>query len=202
MTAILDPLSRERLGELLAAMQDVQVVIVGDAMLDRYLFGDSERISPEAPVPVISVDEERAVPGGAANVAANVVAAGARAMLVAARGDDDAAASLVEALGSLGIDAGGLLVVPGRPTTTKTRIVARGQQVVRIDREVTTALPDRFRDDLLAFAHRAIDQADVLIIEDYDKGVIDAAMAQAMVAAGRAAGIPVIVDPKERHCFE
>jgi D-beta-D-heptose 7-phosphate kinase/D-beta-D-heptose 1-phosphate adenosyltransferase len=170
-------------------------------MLDRYLVGDVERISPEAPVPVVTVADERVVPGGAANVAANVAALGAEVRLIGAIGDDPAGAALREALQSLGISPAGLITVPGRPTTTKTRIVARGQQIVRIDREVTNPLPDRFRDALLTAAHSAISHAQVLLIEDYDKGAIDATMAGELVAAGRAASRPVVVDPKIRNFF-
>jgi len=182
-------------------MRQARITIVGDVMLDRYLMGDAERISPEAPVPVITVQEERVVPGGAANVAANVAAVGAHVHLIGTIGDDGAGTALCDALDSLGISPAGLIVVPGRPTTTKTRIVARGQQVVRIDREVTNPLPDRLRDALLTAVHAALPRTDVLLIEDYDKGAIDAAMAGELVAAGRSAGTPVVVDPKVRNFF-
>lgn len=182
-------------------MREARVAIVGDIMLDRYLEGDAERISPEAPVPVVTVADERVVPGGAANVAANVAALGASVQLIGTVGDDGAAVALRAALEALGIGTSGLLPVPGRPTTTKTRIVARGQQVVRIDREVTNALPDRVRDDVLAMAHAAVLTSDVLLLEDYDKGTIDAAMAGDLVAAARAGAIPVVVDPKIRNFF-
>lgn len=202
MTAILHPLTRERTAALLDAMRQVRVVVVGDAMLDRYLLGEVDRVSPEAPVPIVTVDEERAVPGGAANVAANVAAIGAACQLVAITGDDLAGDTLREALTALGIPTNGLLAVAGRPTTTKTRIVARGQQIVRIDLEVANPLPERHREDLLAATQRALADADVLIIEDYDKGVIDAAFAQTTVAMARDAGIPVVVDPKQRQFFD
>lgn len=202
MTATLQPLTRERTAELLDAMRQVRVVVAGDAMLDRYLLGDSERVSPEAPVPIVTVDEERAVPGGAANVAANVAAIGAACHLVAIVGEDVAGEALREALTALGIPTTGLLAVAGRPTTTKTRIVARGQQIVRIDLEVTNPLPQRNRDELVAALQQALVDADVLIIEDYDKGVVDAAFAQTTVASARDAGIPVVVDPKQRQFFD
>jgi D-glycero-beta-D-manno-heptose-7-phosphate kinase len=201
MTTALHPVTRSRAKDLLARMKQLRIAIIGDVMLDRYLVGDAGRISPEAPVPVVSVADEHVVPGGAANAAANVAALGAEVELIGVVGDDGAATALNEALHSLGISPGGLITVPGRPTTTKTRIVARGQQVVRIDREVTNPLPDRFRDALLAAAHAAITRAHVLLIEDYDKGAIDAAIAGDLVAAGRARGIPVVVDPKIRNFF-
>lgn len=201
MTATLQPVSRPRTEQLLQQMRGARVAVVGDVMLDRYLTGDAERISPEAPVPVVMVAEEGVVPGGAANAAANVAALGARALLVGTIGDDADGTALLEALHALGLAATGLIAVPGRPTTTKTRIVARGQQVVRIDREVGNPLPDRMRDALLAAAHAAIGDADALLIADYDKGALDPDIAGDLVAAARARGMPVVVDPKVRHFF-
>ncbi len=201
MTATLHPVLRVRAQELLGRMRTARVTIVGDVMLDRYLIGDAERISPEAPVPVVTVDEERVVPGGAANVAANVAALGAHVDLIGTIGDDGAGTALAEALKSLGISSTGLITVPGRPTITKTRIIARNQQVVRIDREVTNPLPDPVRDAIRAAAHASILRGHVLLIEDYDKGTLDATMAGDLVAAGRTQGIPVVVDPKMRNFF-
>ena len=201
MTDTLHPVTRPRAEELLARMRTAHVTIVGDVMLDRYLIGDAERISPEAPVPVVTVDDERVVPGGGANVAANVAALGAHVDLIGTIGDDDPGTALRDALEALGISPASLITVPGRPTITKTRIIARNQQVVRIDREVTNPLPDRFRDAMLAAAHASISRAQALLIEDYDKGALDAAVAGDLVAAGRARNIPVVVDPKIRNFF-
>lgn len=201
MSATLSPVPHVRVTQLLERMRKTRIAVVGDVMLDRYLVGDAERISPEAPVPVVTVDDEQVVPGGAANVAVNVAAIGGNPRLVGAIGDDAAGDALREALSALEISPAGLITVPGRPTTSKTRIVARGQQVVRIDREVTNPLADRFRDALVAAAHAVIADADVLLIEDYDKGTIDAAMAGELVAAGRSRGIPVVVDPKLHNFF-
>lgn len=196
MSIILSSLSRARTVALLDRMRTVRVGIVGDVMLDRYLVGDVERISPEAPVPVVIVQEERSVAGGAANVAANVLALGGRPSLVGVIGDDASGDALQEALTALGIDTAGLIRVSGRPTTTKTRILARGQQVVRIDREVTNALPERFREQVANAAARLVDACDVLVISDYAKGVLDAELATRCISAARLKGIPVVVDPK------
>jgi rfaE bifunctional protein kinase chain/domain len=201
MTATLQPVPRRRAEQLLERMRKARVAVIGDVMLDRYLVGDAERLSPEAPVPVIAVESESTMPGGAANVAVNVAATGATPRLVGIIGDDDAGATLREALASRDISPAGMITVPGRPTTSKTRIVARGQQVVRIDREVTNILGDRVRDAFLTAAHAVIADADVVLIEDYDKGAVDAAMAGELVAAGRSRRIPVVVDPKLRNFF-
>ena len=195
------PVSPDRARELCGRIGATRIAVIGDIMLDRYLMGDADRISPEAPVPVVMVDDERVVPGGAANVAANVRAAGGTALLVGATGDDVDAAYLREALHAIAIATDGIIAVGGRPTTTKTRLMARGQQVVRIDREVTNPLGGRFRQLFLAAALAAIDTADVLLLEDYDKGTIDAASAGELVAAARARRIPIVVDPKIRNFF-
>ncbi len=201
MTVVIEPVSPSRAADLIAAMGTVRVAVVGDVMLDRYLLGDAERISPEAPVPVVTVEHEQAAPGGAANVASNISAAGAKPALVGIIGDDDAGAALLEALRAAAIPVDGLVTVPGRPTTSKTRIIARGQQVVRIDREITNTPAARFRDLVLSAALSAIGTADVLLIEDYDKGCLDVAMAGELIAAARSRAIPVVVDPKQRHFF-
>jgi D-beta-D-heptose 7-phosphate kinase/D-beta-D-heptose 1-phosphate adenosyltransferase len=202
MSTALPPIPYERLTDLLDRMGGVRAAIVGDVMLDRYLLGDVERISPEAPVPVLTVEEERDAPGGAANVAANAAAMGAEVHLVGVVGDDAAGATLRELLEGYETGTDGIVEVAGRPTTTKTRIIARGQQVVRIDREVDNPLADRTRDAVVEAAHRAIAASDVLILEDYDKGVFDAPLLADLIAAARARQIPVVADPKERHFFD
>lgn len=202
MSAPLKPPTRTRVEELLDAMTEVRAAVVGDLMLDRYLLGDVDRISPEAPVPVLTVDQEWATAGGAANVAANVAAIGGEALLVGIVGDDDAAPLLVDALRGYGIATDGIVTVAGRPTTTKTRIIARGQQVVRIDREVANPLSGRHRDALRELAMAAVRDADVLLLEDYDKGVLDGPMIVDLIAAANQRDIPVVADPKERHFFE
>ena len=123
---------RERVGALVEAMRHRRIVVVGDAMLDIYLLGDVERISPEAPVPVVTVHERRYALGGAANVAANAAAIGADVTLVAAVGDDQRGEQLRTELAAAGIRDEGVLTVSDRPTTSKTRVVARSQQLVRI----------------------------------------------------------------------
>ena len=202
MTDTLPSFTRDRLAQLLTGMRGIHALVVGDVMLDRYLIGDADRVSPEAPVPVVTVEEELALPGGAANVAANTVASGGSCTVIGVVGDDAAGSALRDSLTARGISAAHLLTVAGRPTTTKTRIVARGQQVVRIDLEVTNPLPARPRDEVLAVALESLESADVVMIADYEKGVLDAAVASALIAAARRRGIPVVVDPKQRHFFD
>ena len=183
-------LSRARLTELLTRMRGRQVVVVGDAMLDRYLIGDIERISPEAPVPVVSVTERRLALGGAANVAANVAALGGRVQLVAVIGADPEGEALRAELVRHGIDDRFLLTVPHRPTTSKTRVVARGQQVVRIDEEEAHALDPEVAQRLAALAAEAVAAAEAVLFEDYDKGALDPGLISAAMGAAERAVAP------------
>jgi D-beta-D-heptose 7-phosphate kinase/D-beta-D-heptose 1-phosphate adenosyltransferase len=195
-----DLIARARLDELVARAAGLRIAIVGDAMLDVYLRGDVERISPEAPVPVVRVRERREALGGAANVAQNVLALGARCELVAAVGDDAAGRGLRAELAGRGADARGLVTI-ARATTTKTRILARAQQLLRFDEEDDTDLAGAEAEALLAAVRRAVADADALVFEDYNKGVLVPAVIEAGIAAARARSIPAIVDPKYRHFF-
>jgi rfaE bifunctional protein kinase chain/domain len=193
-------ISRSRLESLLSGAKGRHVAILGDAMLDVYLKGDADRVSPEAPVPVVRVRERKLALGGAANVAQNVVATGARADLVAAVGNDGPAGELRALLRGLGADSGGLVEV-ARPTTTKTRVVARGQQMVRIDEEVDDDLPANEIDKIGKSAERAIAMADALVLEDYNKGVLVAPLIERAITAASKKKIPIVVDPKYRNFF-
>ena len=193
-------LSRERLTSLLQAAASRRVAVVGDAMLDVYLRGDVERISPEAPVPVVRVREHRYALGGAGNVAQNVCAVGARCDLVAAVGDDRGGERLRNMLSAINASLDSLVVVD-RPTTTKTRIVARSQQLVRVDEEEDTDLEGDEVERLLAAVQDAVASADALVLEDYNKGVLVARVIDVAMQAARARGIPIVVDPKYRNFF-
>ena len=195
--------SRARLVNLLEAISATppRIAVVGDAMLDLYLKGDVDRISPEAPVPVVRVRERRYALGGAANVTQNVLAVGARCELVAAVGRDSAGTQLRAMLAERGAEPQGL-VDCDRPTTTKTRVVARNQQVVRVDEEVDADFTGDEVTQLLAAVLRAVQAADALILQDYNKGVLVPQIIRAAIAAAQAKGIPVVVDPKFRNFFE
>lgn len=194
-------ISRVRLEELLDAASRTRIVAVGDAMLDEYLVGDAERISPEAPVPVVRVRERRYALGGAANVAQNVVATGAECVLVAAIGTDAAGEQLSGMLEEIGVPKRGLLSV-SRPTTRKTRVVARSQQLVRIDDESDADLGPSEADNIAKLIATAIEDAGALILEDYNKGVLVPSVIRRAMETARARKIPIIVDPKYRNFFE
>jgi D-beta-D-heptose 7-phosphate kinase/D-beta-D-heptose 1-phosphate adenosyltransferase len=191
-----------RLTTLLDAMRGRRIVVIGDCMLDRYLVGDTERISPEAPVPVVSVTERRLALGGAANVAANVAALGGQAALVGVLGADRDGEALSALISAAGIGGDGLLALEDRPTTTKTRVVARGQQVVRIDEETDQPLDAAALAEITRLATAAIATADAVVFEDYDKGLLAPTLIQAAMAAARSRKVPVVVDPKFQSFFE
>jgi len=174
----------------------VRLLVVGDLVLDEYVWGDVERVSPEAPVPVVHVREETVVLGGAANVARNVVALGGSASFCAVVGEDAAGRRAADLIKHLGIDAGGLLVAPGRLTTRKTRVVARLQQVVRFDRETVEPPPAALGRRLLGAIERQLLACNGVVLEDYGKGVLSKPVVGGAMRRFLAAGIPVVVDPK------
>ncbi len=193
-------ITRDRLVALLEAAKERRVAVVGDAMVDIYLRGDVDRISPEAPVPVVRVRERKFALGGAANVAQNVTAVGARCDLVAAVGADGGGVRLRGMLAEIAADCGSLVEV-GRPTTTKTRIVARAQQVVRVDEEDDTDLDGEEVKRLIDAVGDAVAVADALVLEDYNKGVLVPRVIQEAIRIARQRDIPIVVDPKYRNFF-
>lgn len=195
-------LTRDRLTQLIGRMRASRVVVVGDIMLDRYLVGDTERLSPEAPVPVVTVRERHAALGGAANVAANVSALGARCFLVGTVGDDTDGATIRQELAVARLEDRFVISVAGRPTTSKTRIIARSQQIVRIDDEVEALLDGTDLDRLIRVAREALADADALLLEDYNKGALPPALIATVMEVAKRRGIPIVVDPKFRQFFE
>ena len=193
-------LPRDRLMELLRRAQGKRIVVIGDVMLDVYLTGDVERISPEAPVPVVRVRERKHALGGAANVAQNVIEIGARCDLVGAVGDDAGGATLRRMLGTIGAESDSLISV-ARATTMKTRIVARSQQLVRVDEEEDADLAGEEVERILVVARDAVANADALVLEDYNKGVLVPELIRAAIDLAVARGLPVVVDPKFRNFF-
>jgi rfaE bifunctional protein kinase chain/domain len=187
----------ERLFQVVEGMAKVRLLVVGDVLLDEYVSGDVERVSPEAPVPVVHVRDENFALGGAANVVRNAVALGGQADLCAVVGDDEAGDRLAGLVEALGVDTSNLVVSKGRPTTRKTRVVARSQQVARLDRELLEPPSDEVARRLAGNAQRSIAGADGVIVEDYGKGLLSAGFATDLMQRFRSAGLPVFVDPKE-----
>ncbi len=188
-------------GDLFASfgrVKGARVLCVGDVMLDRFLYGHVDRVSPEAPIPVLRVDREASMLGGAGNVARNLVALGAHPTFVSVVGDDAAGHEVSRLVGALETVEPHLLVDRGRPTTIKTRYVAGSQQLLRADHETTAPVSAAVAADIVRLATDAIGDCRVVVLSDYAKGVLTAEVVSAIVAKAKAAGVPVVVDPKGR----
>lgn len=186
----------ERLLALLDKLPGTRVVVVGDAILDRYIWGKVSRISPEAPVPVVNVTHESVRLGGACNVVHNVQRLGGKASLVSVIGGDEPGSTLLDSLVREGVDVSGVVRYEGRPTTTKTRVVAHSQQLLRFDQEEKGFVPEAVREQLLQQLDRVLPGAGVLLLSDYAKGILSPELARGVFDLGRKYGTPVFVDPK------
>ncbi|MEA2719466.1 MAG: D-glycero-beta-D-manno-heptose-7-phosphate kinase [Candidatus Eremiobacteraeota bacterium] len=189
--AVAELIAAPRATELLSRMSGRRVVVIGDVMIDEWIWGDVTRISPEAPVPVVAVRDHSFTLGGAGNVANNLRALGARVAFVGGIGNDPEGARLRAMFDDLGVDARGLLTLGDRPTTRKTRVVAHSQQVVRADWESTAPLRDDDRRRIVEQVRTSVRDADAVVLSDYAKGFLHRDIVEAALAA------PVVVaDPK------
>lgn len=183
------------------AIKKLKVLIIGDAMIDRYSYGKVDRISPEAPVPIINVDLEDQRLGGAANVALNIQSMGATPILCTVIGDDQNGSSLLEILNTAGLATAGVVQSASRITTIKHRIISGSQHLMRIDSEDDHPLDSQERKLLVKHIQTIITSVDVVIFEDYDKGVLDVEVIQEVITSARKSQTPTVVDPKERNFF-
>jgi len=184
------------LKSILDSFKTCRIMVLGDLMLDEYLWGKVQRISPEAPVPVVEINSMEYRPGGAANVALNLAALGVKAELVGVTGADPQAETLKNLLKQKGIATDGLIADRKRPTTLKTRIGAASQQIVRIDKEDTGELSPRLENTLYQYIKTLLPKCDALIIEDYDKGLLHHDFITKVLELAAKLGIVVAVDPK------
>jgi len=192
-------LTKIRVVEILRTLRDRNVVVLGDVMLDEFVWGDVTRISPEAPVPVVDVRRESVHLGGAANVLANLIALGARGSVVGVVGNDEAGKRLRNGLRELGSGANDDLIVDEvRPSTIKTRIIAHSQLVVRADRESRTPVSSQIEDQIVSRLKGVLSEADAFVVSDYDKGVVtQRILAEILPFAYER--VPVLIDPKLRN---
>lgn len=181
--------------DLIAKMQGTDVLVVGDLMLDVYLWGRPTRISPESPVMVVEIERESSVPGGAANVANNVLALGGRATVVGVVGEDNEGKNLLEQLEGAGARDASVFET-GRPTTTKTRLVAQSQQLMRFDKEQVGPISADTEDALRAAVRNAMSSAQTVIVSDYAKGVVTSGLARWLVAECTERGLPLFLNAK------
>ena len=184
---------------LIEAFSQARILVVGDVMLDRYIWGEVTRISPEAPVPVVSKVRETRAAGGAANVALNVLSLGGQAQMVGMLGSDASGEELHEILRQSGLGAEGLVRETGRRSTVKTRIIAHSQHVVRLDEESTGSILPKTEKALLDHVRSGLANCDVVVLSDYAKGVLTTTLVQETIRLCRAASKPVVVDPKGVH---
>jgi rfaE bifunctional protein kinase chain/domain len=191
------------IGDFLDAASRSTVLVVGDVMVDAYLWGRVERISPEAPVPVVQINQRSARLGGAANVALNVQALGGKAVVLSMIGEDEAAATLHRLFAAHSLSTAGILTSAERITTVKTRVISSHQHIVRVDEEQEDDLATADAGRLLDRFKLLIEQErpHVVVIEDYDKGVLTGEVITGILEASKAAGIPVAVDPKRKNFF-
>jgi rfaE bifunctional protein kinase chain/domain len=188
-----------RLREILERVRTNRVMVIGDVMLDKYVWGSVSRISPEAPVPVVDIQEETTRLGGAANVANNIVSLGAACSVFGVTGEDPDGADLRREIESRGIDSSGVAALAGRPTTIKTRVIAHSQQVVRTDRESRAELQGGDEQAMMDAIMGGLGDFQGVIISDYGKGVITKRLLDVLIPEARSRGMVLSVDPKETH---
>jgi len=188
-----------RLKLLVSGFDKLRVLVIGDLILDEYIWGKVTRISPEAPIPVVWVNSENFVPGGACNVANNIRALGSRAEVAGAIGRDNNGKRLLQLLRKRGVGTDGIFRDASRTTTLKTRIIAHHQQVVRIDREHVVPVPEKLRDRVMKRLKKRIAAVDAICLEDYGKGVVTPELVHEVVRLAKSRGKVITVDPKEDH---
>jgi len=191
----------KNIDKILKSFAGKKILVLGDIMLDHYLWGKVDRISPEAPVPVLDVQKEEYRLGGAANVALNLIALGAKAILCGVIGNDEAGSQITALLQSEGIDSSCVVIDKSRPSTVKTRIGSANQQIVRLDRENRNEINADIEKIIIKHITKAIKHADAIIIEDYNKGLLTEHVIESAISAATLQGKPICVDPKQKHFF-
>ena len=196
---LLSKTQKKRFFEIISQFKKARILVIGDFILDHFIWGKVERISPEAPVPVVHVQKDSYMPGGSLNVANNIHTLGGIVYPVGVVGRDREGRMLRKVIRQAGIDPGGIVYDRHRPTALKTRVIAHSQQVVRFDREKTECVSDEIQKNILKFFRQRLSACDVIIIEDYGKGVIEETLLKEVVHLARKQKKPVLVDPKEKH---
>lgn len=190
---------KQRLLNLLEQFKDKKILVVGDIMLDKYIWGEVSRISPEAPVQVVNVMRESYAPGGASNVASNASALNGKVFVAGIAGNDEAKNILIEELKKRGINTDGIFIDNDKPTIQKVRIVGRGQQLLRVDYEKKEHVHQNIERSMIAFLEKIINDVDVIVVSDYAKGVITPVICSKLIQAAKDNNKAIIVDPKPKH---
>ncbi len=181
---------------IVSRFKEISALVVGDIILDEYFWGKVDRISPEAPVPVVTVEKESQLLGGAANVVNNIRSLGGQVFLSGLVGGDERGRKILNLLEEKGVPTGGVFIDPRRPTSVKTRIVAHSQQVVRFDRENQTSLSQGYADSLVSYVRDTMPHVDTVVIADYGKGVVTEELVKAVTQIAKQEKKPVLLDPK------
>src|SRR5512146_467094 len=189
-------MERRDVESLFTRATDIRTLVIGDLMLDEYLWGKAERISPEAPVQVVDVTREELRLGGAGNVVNNLVALGCGVTVCSVIGGDENGTILQHVFSGKGVDVSGVFEDPMRMTSKKTRVVAVNQQIVRIDRESRESISGDFEESILAFLAARGHEFQVILVSDYAKGVLTPRLLAGITATARSLGVPVVIDPK------
>jgi D-glycero-beta-D-manno-heptose-7-phosphate kinase len=195
-------ISNKRLDELKKGFGGKRIAVIGDMMLDGYFWGDVKRISPEAPVPVLEVEDEFFRFGGAANVALNILTLGGIAIPVGVIGNDSSGKIFSSLIDEKKMDGEGIIIDNDRPTTTKTRVIANNQHVVRIDKESKAYINHKIESKILSYLESILDKIDGIILQDYNKGVLTPALIRNIISLGNKKNILITVDPKFENFFE
>lgn len=180
---------------------ELSILVIGDVMVDAYYFGLVDRISPEAPVPIISVTKKDHRPGGAANVALNIISLGAKVKLCAVVGDDDEGKELMFLLNADGVKTEGVITDSLRPTTMKTRVISGNTHLLRIDHESTDFITTEIEDKLITFVQQNINTTNAIILEDYNKGLLSERLISEIIEIANKNNVPTVVDPKKENFF-
>jgi rfaE bifunctional protein kinase chain/domain len=187
------------LADIVGNFEKKKVLVLGDVMLDKYVFGDASRISPEAPVPVVKVNKKVYGSGGSGNTAANITSLGGEAYLVSVVGDDYNGRALLDVLKNRGVDVGGVVQSSLRPTTVKERVIAQSQQIVRVDEEIDDYVSEIFEEKMIHNLRSLVGNVDVVVVSDYAKGVVTKNVMEDLIKNAKLHGKPVIVDPKPKN---
>ena len=198
-------LSKEKIKKLYQIMDQFKgrkVLVLGDIMVDKFVFGKVSRISPEAPVPIVEIDKENYMPGAAGNVVNNLWTLGSKVLLCGVIGKDLVGQKLIKEFKNKGVETSGVFIDSSRPTILKTRVIAEHQQVVRTDREVKRTLPKEINDQMMNYIKNSLSIVEAIIISDYGKGVINRKILEYIVKKAYRIEIPLVVDPKIEHFLQ
>ena len=194
-------MNQKNLNNIFSAFNNKNILIIGDVMLDSYYWGNVNRISPEAPVPIVSINKKEKRIGGAANVALNIKKLGANPIICSVIGDDNNGKEFIKRLDINNINSNYIVVDKTRPTTTKTRIISNSQQIVRIDEEKEEQISNRIEQEIILKINNIINKTEInaIIFEDYDKGLLSKSLIENIVSIANKNNIPTTVDPKKKN---